>query len=254
MLETISLDTFSLKSNFILIKPDPEHNIVAISGPNGTKIELKLISEGEQEANHYSISGTVIKRPDTFFFFDKSQDKVGGMSQREYASNTKASLSVKCEHPYAEGDKIYYNYNVQLQCEEENRLVQTKEHGICMLVPADALFAYVKDEEIIPLNGYIFFERDKPNEMSPSGLLYIPESAQKHYEKNLATVIASSSPVQSYLDGGIISNEVYEKGDRIIVDRRFGYKMAYDLHAKELKNVEVVLDKHILCKVEEVEV
>lgn len=46
MVEKISLDTFTLKSNFILVKPDKNFDIVAINGPEGTKIELKIISVG----------------------------------------------------------------------------------------------------------------------------------------------------------------------------------------------------------------
>lgn len=250
MIEQIDLSAFELKSNFVLVKADADYDVVVIPGPEGTKVELKLFATGEQEANHFSISGTVIKRPYEFFYFNKYGDNVSGMSQTAYASAIKASMSVKCEHPYQAGDKIYYNYNVQLQCEEENRLLETQEHGICMLIPADQIIAYVKDEELVPVNGYVFFERDKPETMSASGLIYIPENAQKHYEKNNATVIAGSSPVKAYLDGGLITNETYEKGERIVVDRRFGYKMAYDLHAKELKNVEVCLQKHIVCKLE----
>lgn len=252
MIESINLSEFKLLSNFILVKPEKNFDIVAIDGPEGKKVELKIIAPGEHEANHYSISGTVIKRPENLFYFDKYGDEAGGMTQLAFASAMKASIGVKCDHPYKEGDKIYYNYNVQMQCEEENRLLECEEHGIIMLVPADAIFGYEQEGEIIPVNGYVFFERDKPNEMSDSGLLYIPETAQKHYEKNNATVISSSSPVQAYLDGGVTTDETYQKGDRIIIDKRFGYKMAYDLHAKELKSVECAFQKHIIAKFEEV--
>lgn len=250
MIESISLKNFTLLSNFVMVKPDTAYDIVVLQGPKGTKIELKLISEGEQEANHYSISGTVVKRPEKLFFFNKNSYEAQGMSHLEFASSMKASTSSKCNHPYQEGDKIYYNYNVQFSCEQENRLLQCDEHGIVMLVPAESIFGYVHDGEIIPVNGYVFFERDK--ELSEyeteSGLTVI--RTIKGYEMNSATVISSSSPVEAYLDGGIITNESYEKGDRIIIDKRFGYKMAYDLHAAELKNVEIVFQKHILAKLE----
>jgi len=252
MVEQIELSTFKLTSNFILCRPDPAYNIVAIDGPEGKKIELTIISDGEREACHYSISGTVIKRPDDIFYFNKYSDESGAMEHRMYASQIKASAGVKCDHPYQEGDKIYYNYNVQLQCEEENRLVETEEHGICMLIPVDSIFAVVKDDEIIPVNGYVFFTRDQQESeyLSDSGLTIIREV--KGYEKNFATVVAASSPPMGYLDGGTIGPDTYEKGDKIIVDKRFGYKMAYDIHADELKSVEVCFYKHIVAKLEEV--
>jgi hypothetical protein len=255
MLEYVNnLKDFKLVSNFLLVKPDKAFDILIIDGPEGTKVELKLIATGEQEANHFSISGTVVKRPDNLFYFDKNSDEAMGMNQEQFASSVKASMSIKCEHPYKEGDRIYYNYNVQLSCEEENRLIETEEHGICMLVPADMLFSWVDETgEMTPVNGYVFFERDKdPSEyQTDSGLTVIQNV--KGYEKHSATVISSSLPVQAYLDGGIVTNETYKKGDRIIVDRRFGYKMAYDLHAAELKNVECALQKYVISRLEEVE-
>ena len=252
MIEQVDLSKFKLTSNYILVKPDPAYNIVAIDGPEGKKIELTIISDSEREACHYSISGTVIKRPDEIFYFNKHSDEAGSMEQRQFASQIKASAGVKCDHPYQEGDKIYYNYNVQLQCEEENRLIETEEYGILMLIPVDAIFAVVKDDEIIPVNGYVFFTRDQeqPEYITDSGLTVIQEV--KGYERNFATVVSASTPPTGYLDGGTMGPDTYEKGDKIIVDKRFGYKMAYDLHADQLKSVETAFHKHIIAKLEEV--
>jgi co-chaperonin GroES (HSP10) len=251
MIETVDLSTFKLKSNFILVKADSDYDVVVVPGPEGTKVELKIISVGtNNEASAYSISGTIIKRPDTIFYFNKYSDQASKLSQQGHASAIKASCGVNTSHPYQEGDKVYYNYNVQLSCEEENRLIETDEYGICMLIPIDSLFGYVKHGEIVPVNGYVFFERDTPNTMSASGLIHIPEPAQNAYEKNMATVISASEPVRGYLDGGAITMEQYEKGDRIVIDKRFGYKMAYDLYADELKGVEICFYKHVIAKME----
>jgi len=250
MVELVNLKTFKLISNYILVKPEANFNVVAIDGPEGKKIELTIISDGEREACHYSISGTVIKRPDEIFYFNKYSDEAGSMEQRQFASSIKASAGVKCDHPYQEGDKIYYNYNVQLQCEEENRLVETEEYGICMLIQVDSIFGVANGDEIIPINGYVFFTREQQESeyLSESGLTIIREV--KGYEKNFATVVSASTPPMGYLDGGTIGPDTYEKGDKIIVDKRFGYKMAYDLHADKLKSVEVCFHKQIVAKLE----
>ena len=251
MIESIDLSKFKLTSNYLLCKPEKNFNIVAIDGPEGKKIELTIISPGEHEATGFSISGTVIKRPNEIVYFNRYSDYALSLNQQQFASAIKASAGVNCEHPYKEGDTVYYNYNVQLQSEEEGRLVETEEHGICMLIPVDSLFGYVKDDELVPLNGYVFFKRESPDEMTASGKLYIPEMAQKHYGKNTATVIACGAPVKGYLDGGLITNDVYQKGDKVIIDKRFGYKVAYDLYAGDLKNIEVCFQKHIVCVLEE---
>jgi len=249
MLETIDLSTFKVLTNNILIKPDKNNDILLIYGPQGKKIELQLVSFGESEANHMSITGTVIKKSDNQFFFrDKGERNIG---QKERASLVQASLQTDCDFPFNEGDKVYYNYNVHLSAEEEYRLFDTVEYGICMLIRLDNLFGYEQDGEVVPVNGYVFFERDTPDKLSGSGLIYIPESAQNHYGKNTGTVLAISAPVRAYMDGGITGDIRIGRGDKIVVDRRFGYKMAYDIHAGDVKNVEVILQKFVLAVLEE---
>ncbi len=248
MLEKINLSTFKVISNHVLIKPDKAYDILLLDGPNGKKIELKLVSAGENEINHVSITGTVLKKTDQPYFFHKNGEK---MNQQEFGSRVQASLQVDCDFPFSEGHKVYYNYNVHLSAEEEYRLFDTEEHGVVMLIRLDSLFGYESEGEIIPVNGYVFFERDTPDKISSSGLIYIAENAQKHYDKNTGTVIAVSSPVRAYMDGGITGDLGIQPGDKIVVDKRFGYKMAYDLHAGDVKNVEVIYAKHVLAILEE---
>ena len=244
MIEKIDLAGFELCSNKILVKADKNYDMLVIDGPEGKKVELQLISFGETEANHYSISGTLIKRPEETFFFDKTTN----CSQKEFQSCMLASLSVDCDYDFKEGDKIFYNYNVQLSAEAENRLVDTEEYGICMLVNIDMVFGYVKDDELVPVNGYVFFNRDKEigEYETESGLTIINEV--KAYANQYCTVIAADKPVRGYMDTGNDSQEIILKGDRILIDKRFGYKMAYDLHGGDVKDVEVCYRKHIIGK------
>lgn len=248
MIEKISLEAFKLRSNHLLVLTDPNYDVHVLQGPNGTKIELKLIYTGETAVNAFSISGRVVGLPSEWYYFDKSAGDA--MSQREFASNIKASSGVLCERDVVVRDKVYYNYNVQLNCEEEDRLLDVEGIGICMLIAVDSLFGVEREAQLVPTNGWVFIRRDKPNEMSPSGLLYIPETAQDAYEKNAATVIAASVPAAAYLDGGCMSGEAFAPGDRVLIDRRFGHPIAYETHAGELKNIEVVQDKHILAHLE----
>lgn len=248
MLETINLSTFEIKANYILIKPDKNFDVLEVDGPEGKKIELKIVSFGEKEANHYSITGTVIKKPKQTYFF---ADRTVRMSQAEFASRMDASLQVNCDYPFNEGDRVYYNYSAHLSAEEEYRLVETEEYGICMLIKLDSLFGYEADDKIIPVNGNVFFERDKADDeyVTDSGLTVIQNVTG--YDKNHATIVAISAPVKSYVDGGCAGDLGLKVGDRVIVDKRFGYKMAYDLHAGDIKDVEVCLQKYILAVLEE---
>jgi len=247
LIEKVNLATFEVVSNKLLVKASPNYDLIVLDGPEGKKVEIQLISFDEHAVNHFSISGTVIKKPKTTFFCDKDAE----MSQPELASQIQASLQVDCDHPYNVGDKIYYNYNVQLSAQEEYRVVETEEYGYCLLISMDMVFGYQKDGEIIPVNGYVFFKRDQlASEYTTDSGLTVVQNV-KGYESNIGTILALSSPVRAYLDGGDTGDMGLRVGDRILVDKRFGYKMAYDLHGGDIKNVEVVYQKYILAVLED---
>lgn len=240
MIESISLDKFQLVSNHVLVKLDPAYDVLVIDGAEGKKIELKLVSFGEQEANHYSISGTILKKPEQLFFFPK-KDHQNGYCQEEFASMIKASLSYDCDYKFNEGDTIFFNYNAQLSAEAEGRLVDIDGHGICMLIDYNSLYGFKKDFEIVPVNGYIFFKRDQ-DELEINGIIRI---FNKVYDNNVGTVVMADEPIRAYLDGGRDGNEPILPGTRILVDKRFGHRMAYDLHGGELTAIEVCHRKNI---------
>ena len=246
-IEKINLATFEVVSNKLLIKQDPAYDVVLVDGPEGKKVEIKLISFDEHAVNHFSISGTVIKKPKNTFFCNIEQE----MCQLELASQIQASLQVDGEHPYDIGDKVYYNYNVQLSAQEEYRVVETEVYGICLLISMDSVFGYMKDGKLIPVNGYVFFKRDEKEAeyTTDSGLTVVQQV--KGYDTNIGTITALSEPVKAYLDGGDSGDLGIKIGDRVLIDKRFGYKMAYDLHAGDIKNVEVCYQKYLLAIIEE---
>jgi hypothetical protein len=234
--------------NFALIKLDPNYNFKILQGPNGTEIELAMVYTGESEVNGYSISGTLIAAPEKPFFFDRHSFHG---SQREFAACMKESLEVDCDFNFRPGDKIYFNYNAQLNALEEDRIIDMPEHGHCMLIPYHALFGYTPAADpthpVIPVNGYVFFRRDEtPTEVTfAHGLIGIQKA--NPYGSNYATVEAADAPVRRYQDGQPEPRDPLVKGDRILIDKRFGFRMAYDTHAGELKGVEVMRRKSILA-------
>lgn len=247
MFEKVDLNKFNLVSNYCLIKLSAAYDLIVLDGPEGKKIDIKIVSWGEQEVNHYSISGTIIKKPQKLFFFNAMEKNNGNYSKEEFASMMKNSLQYDVDFPIEEGDTIFFNYNAQLDADKELRLMDTEEYGICILIHYNSFYGYKKDNDIIPLNGYIFFKRDQ-NEREVTfkhGLIGIQEV--KQYDNNHGTVIAADMPVRAYLDGGRDGNAKFERGTRILVDKRFGHRMAYDLHGGDLKDIEVTHRKYTLC-------
>ena len=250
MIQTIDLNTFKLTGNFALIQLDPNHNFKILQGPGGTTIELALVYAGENEVNGYSISGTLIACPDKPFFFDR-HTFYG--PEREFAACMKESLEVDCDFAFRPGDKLYFNYNAQLNALEEDRIVDTAEHGHCMLIPYHALFGYTPQTDptgpVIPVNGYVFFKRDEtPTEVTfAHGLIGIQKA--NPYGSNYATVEAADAPVRRYQDGQPEPRDPLPPGTRMLIDKRFGFRIAYDTHAGELKGVEVMRRKSILATI-----
>jgi hypothetical protein len=246
MIEKIDLSTFKILTNQVLIKVDPNHDFVTINGFGGKKVELQLVSFGEHEINHVSISGTVIAKPEKPYYFKRNDN----LAQQEFASLMKNSLPADCDFPIEVGTKVYFNYSNQLNAENERRLVETDEHGICMLCRLDSLFGYEQEGEVKPLNGYVFFKRDKDEDevTFENGLIGI-QKAQK-YGSYKGTVIKADKPVRAYQEGHNEPQVDLNEGQRMVIDKRFGYRMAYDMHGGQLESVEVIQRRHILALID----
>jgi hypothetical protein len=245
MIEKINLSTFKLTSNYVLLLVDSNYNFKTLKGPNGKEVKLEIANFGEQSINHVSISGTIIAMPEKTYFYDIADFDT--IPRDEHAANMKESLNADCEFPIVVGDKVYFNYSNQINAEAERRLVDTDEHGICMLAHLNTLFGYEKGGDILPLNGNVFFVRDvEPDEMKLQSGLVVINHADK-YGSAFGTIKSADKRVKRYLEGG---NDPYFEllpGQRIVIDKKFGYRMAYDMHGGILQNIEVILRKNIVA-------
>lgn len=254
MIEKINLSTFELTSNTILVKIDANYGFVPIKTPSGI-IELQIVYDGKDKQDatkHYSITGAVVSIPkELFYFHDKHEHSRGNNTYFESAMRN--SMQHLVDLGLEIGNQIYFNYKNQMDAEKESRIVETDKYGLCMLIPYESIYAKKINEEILPINGWVFFIRDKTPEQITfkSGIIGIQK--ENAYGSNIGTVTELDKPVKRYLDGSYEPKDNLHKGDRIIIQKGYGYKLAYPIHNKEIKDVEVVRRKNIMGKLVDTE-
>lgn len=249
MIETIDLRNFELVSNYIVVLLDPDYNFKEVTGPDGTKVEIQLIDLTVTQAQNQSITGTILRLPERLLFHGElnTHEKGKTISGDEYESLMRNSMPFEVDLNVKEGDKVVFDYKVGLHAESEDRILKDVTHGYCMLMEYHNLFAKEVNNELIPLNGWVFFNRDQnPAEYQlPSGL-WMVEKVNK-YGILKGTVLSADDPVKDYIESGTDDLVEIKAGSRIIVQKGFGYRIAYDLHAGKYAGLECVKRKNILC-------
>ena len=252
MIEQIKISDFELVSNFVLCKIDIDYDYVEIPGPDGTKVQLKIVDNTQMGENtkNIAITGTVLKTPERLVYNGdiKLQDKGKTIAGDEFESIMRSSLAHDTQLNVSAGDKVIYDYKVGVDGEAEGRLFKDEKIGYVMLIRYEMLYAKVVGEDLIPLNGWVFFLRDqKPvEEERESGLVVIHKTDK--YESNVATVVVSGKMNKGYLDKGF-QDPICElpEGTRVLIQRKFGHRIAYDLHAGKFKGIEACKRRNILA-------
>ena len=248
MVEKINLKTFTLESNMILVKPDPNYDFVEALSPEG-KVKIYLSYEPEDDAKHVSITGKVLKVPSELKYYSelKTSKKGIDISPQEFESKMRNTMPFKTEINVSEGDVVFFNHLNQIDAELEGRLVNTDEYGYCMLMPYSSLYGKKTESGFTALNGYVIFIRDQKDATfeSKSGLLVLQKSSV--YGSYYGTVVSCDKRIDDYLDKSYDCVTDIQKGDRIIINPKFGYRIAYSIHAGDMSDHEIIRRKHILA-------
>ena len=253
MIEKINVETIELLSSQVLVKVSPNHDFREIPGPNGTKVELYIgdfAKDFHATAQNVAITGTILKTCEALSFHGelKTHQKGKTIASEEYNALNRSSMPFDVDLDVAEGDKVLFSHLTGLNAEPEGRLLKDEKYGYVMLMRYDMLYAKEVNDEIVPLNGWVFFIRDqKPSEYQlPSGL-WICEKVDK-YGFLKGTVVAADKPVRDYLNPKHRDTDWdLPKGQRIIVQPKFGYRIAHDVHAGKLFGIECVKRNYLLA-------
>ncbi len=245
MIENLKLEDITLTGNYLIVKPDPNYDFVEIKGQDGN-VKIYLSYDPQDDTKHVSISGTVLKTPSELKYYGELLNKELSISQEERSSKMRNTMPYKTNLNVKEGDKVYFNYHNQFDVEIEGRLISIEGEGLCMLMMYDTLYGKQVGDKFVPLNGYVIFKRDQSEReyTLPSGLTIIQTT--NLYAGKQGFVVSADEAVSGYIDGGYEDKMKLNEGDRIIINPKFGYRIAYSIHAGDMEDYEIIRRRHIL--------
>jgi co-chaperonin GroES (HSP10) len=248
MIDTIDLKTAIIPFNYALIKADSTYDFHEIATSDG-KVSIQLSYFNQDKSKYLSISGKVIMLPqDKWFFADK-----GDGHGDEFNAMVRNSLEFDANFDIKVGDKVFFDYREQIDAETEVRLVRTADYGLCVMVRMDRIYGVYENNDLRPVNGYVFFLRDQmPDSLELSSGILLTRTHNK-YECNKGTVLSADKPCKSHLEHEYEPKMELVHGDRIVIDKNRGFRISYEVGNDELRDIEVIHRKDIAGKVEDIE-
>lgn len=240
MIDTIDLKTVIIPYNYCLIKADSNFDFHEIPTPDG-KVSIQLSYFNQDKSKYLSISGTVLLLPQDKWFFANKSDGNGD----EFNAKVRNSLEFDSSCDIKAGDKVFFDYREQIDCETECRLVRTADYGLCVLVRLDRLYGVYNGNDLNPVNGYVFFKRDQlPDKLELSSGILLTRKHNK-YELNKATVIAADEPCIAHMEHELEPQTSLKTDDRIIITKNRGFRISYEVGNDDLRDIEVIHRKDI---------
>lgn len=236
-----SLKSLQIKRNYVLIKIDEDHTEVSLKGPEGqvyAQIEVGITDQ--TEARHYAITGTVIKTPESLIYrgreLEAFRNKIGfdfGPEQaKDLSMLVKGSLEWEVEMELQEGDKVWFDYIAIISGNTQRKLVNTKEHGWCLLINYDQVFLYERDGERRPANGWLWIKYVYgPRELKNN--LVLPDTVDTRIP-GVADIVKTGAPVTHFLEARFnVNRPLLKAGTRIYYRKNSDTPIEYTLHQTE---------------------
>lgn len=164
-------------NNFVLVKPNMDTDTIEL----GNIKEFHIDTTYEVE-KHAPTEGEVISVPDHLVFNMKPQA---------------LSVEFDVDMELKKGDKVYFHYLTHENCKIEGRLLEDEDGNALYLIPYDQIFISVREEKIIPINGWLLVEPIIGDKVK-SDVLEIPDTLKKKGSINLAKVVHVSTPIRKY--------------------------------------------------------
>lgn len=183
------------QTSWVLIKPDEEMENYHLNGKETSiivgKSFMKYVDELDSldfetnesvdtQAHHWPISGKVICAPKRNVFYghdikrlfkDIPDDSLTPYDLERANKMKDASVEVESPVEVKEGDRVIFDYGVNMRCYEDGQYFHT-DIGTLFLVRYDKLEGVINDNGITPLNGNVFFKWDKKKKI---GFLDLPD-------------------------------------------------------------------------------
>jgi hypothetical protein len=201
--------------NHIMVKLDQENNVVKTK--TGFTLYIDTTFEPEK---HTVVTGTVIAIPKNLY-------------AKELPWVTENELQV--------GDKVAMYYMAVMNCLSNERKKFIKEfRETFIFIAYSNIYAAVRKEQIIPINGYIlaepipdpYFEKKK-EEYLAKGIELVELETKKNKDVCFAKAVHVGKPNTSYKDPNQSDDHInVQPGDDLILKRLRDIPIEYEYHAK----------------------
>lgn len=193
MKEIIDHTKIMMPYNYVLIKPDKDQEKFHIDGKEsflhvGTSAMVYVEEEDSldftrqetmlNDADHWSITGEVICVPNKIGYLARELNQIydgaknGGLVDDDVKKLIRISedtVNFDTDIEIVKGDKVLFDAGVHTDCESTGKIIET-DIGTLYMVKYDRLRAYIRNEEITPLNGIVLFNWIQPDEVKHKSL------------------------------------------------------------------------------------
>lgn len=187
MNESIDPTKIKLPANYVLIKPDDDMEKYHLDGKETSiyigKSSMQYVDpldslDFEQketvtsQADHWAITGTVIKNPERISFYGRKINKIKARAGSELGHDDiiemnklfHKSVTYDCSLETKEGDKVLFDPHAHIRAVENLEFIET-DQGLMYLIRYDHLRAIIREDGIYPLNSIVFFKWERKKEL-----------------------------------------------------------------------------------------
>lgn len=226
-------------NNFILIKLDPENTSIKLK--NGSELYLDLSFEPEK---HSTVTGEVWGLPSHLSYCGKPNKDMPWKTQMEVRMHDKVI--------------IYYLSVVNALKKQYQRYI-LEGNDRYIFVPYESIYAVVRGEDIIPVNGYVLIEptedpsiTEERERLNKIGLAFIVTERRLSNHVTYGRVKYVGTPNQEYVDADHSDEGVdVAVGDIVVMKKTTDIPLQYSLHQRvnDGKSLLRVQRRNILAKV-----
>lgn len=231
----------SIKHNWVLVE---------IAGKFYGKARGLYISSFYHPEAHVNITGLVRAVPEKLLFFKKEIDEIknefGGTQNcpidrvEEIRELTMRSVQFDVSMELKENDFIYFHYNVHAAAERDG-LILREGKNLLILIPYDMIFLAIRNEKIIPVNGWVLIEPIKEE-----GSLMLIE---RRPSQTKGVISHMGSPVRNYLAyPDETDDDFFKTGDTVLFRKNRSIPVEWSIHKSLDKKYQKLQRKDLLGK------
>ena len=203
--------------NYVMVKLDKENDEIKLE--SGVKLYLDTTYEPEK---HVTVTGTVC-----------------GLPKRLTYTGLPDAMPWKTHMELKYGDKVimYYLSVVNAMAPEASRSM-TKDGERYVWVKYQNIYAAIRNQLIVPINGYCLIEPmedqswlDMGKRMKEAGLEAVRLKVKSNVNVVYGRVKYAGRPNDAYVDGQSDDMVNVNPGDRVVMRKISDIPMEYDLHA-----------------------